>query len=190
MWAQLPPYPPPITFQLITVSQASPQDVRARWLVCHSELLGSICNLSSLSSFLLFSQSLTLVSIPSPSVLTCSPGLFFCVLNITPHFIHLFIFPPMIALSVLNRTVQIYSMCVWFPERTQGSAKRFSPAEMTCNFKNCHPAPHFKWDGRQHTALSIRAACFHYNLIPRAISHRTRTRTHTFISFISSPFLL
>ena len=48
-----PPPHPPITFQLITVSRASPQDTLARWLACQSELLGSICNLSPVSSFFL-----------------------------------------------------------------------------------------------------------------------------------------
>lgn len=104
------PYPP-ITFQLITVSQALPRDVLARWLACQSELLGSICNLSPVSSFfpsfhyrsLLF-LSHNLFSTWPFSHLPLHPGIFFSAFKIMRHVIHLFIFL-MIAWSASKKTV-------------------------------------------------------------------------------------
>lgn len=88
--------------------------------------------------------------------------------------------------SVEKDYMHIY-MCVLVCTHVHWSAGRFSLMPvMACNFKHCHPAPHFKWDRRRHSHFLLRPACSHDNLLSRTGIHDTQTLTDfSHVSFIS-----
>lgn len=167
---------PPITFQLKTVSQASPHVMLIQWLACHSEILWSlgICDQFpfSSSSFMInksFFFYLTIIFFFSCSRLLC-------LLKHHATF-HSFIHLSYNSLVSIEKDWLCVHVCIFRARVCKHSyldlPRGFTlMPEMTCIFKNCLPAPHLKWDRRRQGHFLLRLACSHHKMLCRTSAYK------------------